>query len=160
NRVLGFLVHSVERIVNMNWEDILPPPQGVGTDHYLTAVTHVDGQMVEIIDGEKVLAEAAPVSEQVSVGVGSVEMHERTAASRVLIVDASSVAGKQTVRRLQGLGIELVAQNDGRQALDYLKGLSAEGKKPSGEFMMMISDIEMPEMDGYTLTTEVRQDPA
>src|SRR5690606_42045632 len=94
NRVLGFLVHSVERTVNMNWEDILPPPQGVGTDHYLTAVTHVDGQMVEIIDVEKVLAEVAPVSEQVSFGVGSVEMHDRTSSNRVLIVDDSSVARK------------------------------------------------------------------
>ncbi len=159
NRVLGFLVHSVERIVNMNWEDILPPPQGVGPDHYLTAVTHVDGQLVEIIDVEKVLAEVAPVSEQVSVGV-SVEMHDRASSSRVLIVDDSSVARKQIIRCLQGLGIDVVAKNDGRQALNYLKELVAEGKKPSEEFMMMISDIEMPEMDGYTLTTEVRQDPA
>lgn len=159
NRVLGFLVHSVERIVNMNWEDILPPPQGVGPDHYLTAVTHVDGQLVEIIDVEKVLAEVAPVSERVSVGITDDETHSRASVSRVLIVDDSSVARKQIIRCLQGLGIEVVAKNDGRQALNYLKELVAEGKKPSEQFVMMISDIEMPEMDGYTLTTEVRQDP-
>ncbi len=76
------------------------------------------------------------------------------------MVDDSSVARKQVVRCLQNLGIEVVARNDGRQALTYLRGLVAEGKKPSEEFIMMISDIEMPEMDGYTLTTEVRQDPA
>lgn len=46
----GFLVHSVERIVNMNWEEIHPPPKGTGRDHYLTAVTRVDNRMVEIID--------------------------------------------------------------------------------------------------------------
>jgi len=68
-QVLGFLVRSVERIVNMNWADILPPPSGVGRDHYLTAVTHIDNQMVEIIDVEKVLAEAAPMSEVVSMEV-------------------------------------------------------------------------------------------
>ncbi|MBZ4341170.1 chemotaxis protein CheW, partial [Mycobacterium tuberculosis] len=50
----GFLVHSVERIVNMNWEEIHPPPKGTGRDHYLTAVTRVDNRMVEIIDVEKV----------------------------------------------------------------------------------------------------------
>jgi chemotaxis signal transduction protein len=49
----GFLVRSVERIVNMNWEEIHPPPKGTGRDHYLTAVTRVDNQLVEIIDVEK-----------------------------------------------------------------------------------------------------------
>jgi len=123
-------------------------------------VTHVEGQMVEIIDVEKVLAEVAPVSEQLSVGISDEETSSKAATSRVLIVDDSSVARKQIIRCLQNLGIEVVAQNDGRQALNYLRGLLAEGKQPSREFVMMISDIEMPEMDGYTLTTEVRQDPA
>lgn len=159
-KVLGFLVRSVERIVNMNWESILPPPKGVGNDHYLTAVTHLEGQMVEIIDVEKVLAEVAPVSEQLSVSIGDEETSSKASTSRVLIVDDSSVARKQIIRCLQNLGIEVVAQNDGRQALTYLQKLVAEGKKPSEEFVMMISDIEMPEMDGYTLTTEVRQDPS
>jgi two-component system chemotaxis response regulator CheV len=45
------------------------------------------------------------------------------------------------------------------QALDYLRKLVDEGKKPEEEFLMMISDIEMPEMDGYTLTAEIRSDP-
>src|SRR5690606_17396907 len=71
----------------------------------------------------------------------------------------SSVARKQVARCLQNLGIEVVARNDGRQALNFLRDLVAQGKKPSEEFIMMISDIEMPEMDGYTLTTEIRQDP-
>jgi len=159
-QVLGFLVRSVERIVNMNWADILPPPSGVGRDHYLTAVTHIDNQMVEIIDVEKVLAEAAPMSEVVSMEVLGTAAGTRAASCKVLVVDDSSVARKQVVRCLQNLGIEVVARNDGRQALTYLRELVAEGKKPSEEFIMMISDIEMPEMDGYTLTTEVRQNPA
>jgi two-component system chemotaxis response regulator CheV len=49
--------------------------------------------------------------------------------------------------------------NDGRQALDYLRAMLDEGRKPDEEFLMMISDIEMPEMDGYTLTAEIRNDP-
>ncbi|WP_163011496.1 chemotaxis protein CheW, partial [Pseudomonas viridiflava] len=44
----GFLVRSVERIVNMNWEEIHPPPKGTGRYHYITAVTQDDNQMVEI----------------------------------------------------------------------------------------------------------------
>jgi two-component system, chemotaxis family, chemotaxis protein CheV len=49
--------------------------------------------------------------------------------------------------------------NDGRQALDDLRAMLDEGRKPDEEFLMMISDIEMPEMDGYTLTAEIRNDP-
>ncbi|EIK53818.1 chemotaxis protein CheV [Stutzerimonas stutzeri TS44] len=159
NRTLGFLVRSVERIVNMNWEEILPPPKGAGSDHYLTAVTHFDGRMVEIIDVEKVLAEAAPVSEAVSAAVIDAGVQARAGSCRVLIVDDSSVARKQIIRCLQNLGVEVVALNDGRQALNHLKAMADEGRRPADEFMMMISDIEMPEMDGYTLTTEVRHDP-
>jgi two-component system chemotaxis response regulator CheV len=158
-KVQGFLVHSVERIVNMNWEEIHPPPKGTGRDHYLTAVTRVDNQLVEIIDVEKILAEVAPISEAVSVGVIDDETHHKAVSLRVLTVDDSSVARKQVSRCLQTVGVEVVALNDGRQALEYLRKLVAEGKKPEEEFLMMISDIEMPEMDGYTLTAEIRNDP-
>ncbi|SEM38528.1 CheW protein [Pseudomonas sp. ok272] len=155
----GFLVRSVERIVNMNWEEIHPPPKGTGHEHYLTAVTRVDNQLVEIIDVEKVLAEVAPAPEAISAGVVDVETQHKALSLRVLTVDDSSVARKQVSRCLQTVGVEVVALNDGRQALDYLRKLVEEGKKPEEEFLMMISDIEMPEMDGYTLTAEIRHDP-
>ncbi|OCR24723.1 chemotaxis protein CheW [Pseudomonas syringae] len=158
-KVQGFLVHSVERIVNMNWEEIHPPPKGTGRDHYLTAVTRVDNQLVEIIDVEKILAEVAPISEAVSVGVIDTETQHKAISLKVLTVDDSSVARKQVSRCLQTVGVEVVALNDGRQALEYLRKLVDEGKKPEEEFLMMISDIEMPEMDGYTLTAEIRNDP-
>lgn len=157
-KIQGFLVHSVERIVNMNWEEIHPPPKGTGRDHYLTAVTRVDNKLVEIVDVEKILAEVAPMSESISVGVVDAATQDKATKLRVLTVDDSSVARKQVTRCLQTVGVEVVALNDGRQALDYLRKLVDEGKKPEEEFLMMISDIEMPEMDGYTLTAEVRSD--
>jgi two-component system chemotaxis response regulator CheV len=158
-KVQGFLVHSVERIVNMNWEEIHPPPKGTGRDHYLTAVTRVDNQLVEIIDVEKILAEVAPISEEVSHGVIDEEVQHKAVSLRVLTVDDSSVARKQVSRCLETVGVEVVALNDGRQALEYLRKMVDEGKKPEEEFLMMISDIEMPEMDGYTLTAAIRNDP-
>lgn len=158
-KIQGFLVHSVERIVNMNWEEIHPPPKGTGRDHYLTAVTRVDNQLVEIIDVEKILAEVAPTPEIISVGVVDAETQAKALTLRVLTVDDSSVARKQVMRCLQTVGVEVVALNDGRQALDYLQRMVEEGKKPEEEFLMMISDIEMPEMDGYTLTAAIRNDP-
>ncbi|AYC32489.1 chemotaxis signal transduction protein CheV [Pseudomonas cavernae] len=158
-KVQGFLVRSVERIVNMNWEEILPPPKGTGREHYLTAVTRLDQQLVEIIDVEKVLAEVAPTSEVISAGVIDQETQSKATSKRVLIVDDSSVARKQVMRCLQTVGVEVVALNDGREALDYLRQLVDAGKRPEEELLMLISDIEMPEMDGYTLTAEIRHDP-
>jgi len=158
-KIQGFLVHSVERIVNMNWEAIQPPPKGTGRDHYLTAVARVDNQLVEIIDVEKILAEVSPVSEAISSGVVNEEVHKKAVSLRVMTVDDSSVARKQVSRCLETVGVEVVALNDGRQALEYLKAMVAEGKDPNEEFLMLISDIEMPEMDGYTLTAEIRSDP-
>ena len=157
-KVQGFLVRSVERIVNMNWSEIHPPPKGTGREHYLTAVTRVDNQMVEIIDVEKVLAEVVPTNEKISDGVIDAESQADAVARTVLIVDDSSIARKQVARCLQEIGVEIVALNDGRQALDWLRARADQGEDVSKSLLMMISDIEMPEMDGYTLTAEVRND--
>lgn len=158
-REQGFLVSAVERIVNLNWEAIHPPPKGTGRDHYLTAVTHLDGQMVEVIDVEKVLAEVSPTSEVISTETLTEQVRISALSKKILIVDDSTVARKQVLRCLQAVGVEVIALNDGRAAYEYLQEMLAAGRNPAEELLMMISDIEMPEMDGYTLTAEVRNDP-
>lgn len=158
-RVQGFLVRSVERIVNMNWSEIHPPPRGTGREHYLTAVTRVDEQMVEIIDVEKILAEVVPMEEGVSEGIIDEQTHTEAVSKRVLVVDDSMIARKQVSRCLEEVGVEVVTLNDGKQALNYLKDMAERGEDVTKELLLMVSDIEMPEMDGYTLTAEVRNDP-
>ena len=155
----GFLVSGVERIVNMNWKDIHSSPKGTGRDHYLTAVTEVDGKLVEIIDVEKILAEVAPINEEISEGVIKDEVKAQAASKRVLIVDDSKIARKQISRCVEAVGVETVLMEDGLQAWEHLQELEASGKRVQDEYMMMISDIEMPEMDGYTLVTSVRSQP-
>lgn len=155
----GFLVSAVDRIVNLNWEDIHAPPKGSGRDHYLTSVTHLDGHLVEVIDVEKVLAEVSPTSEEILTDTLTEEVRISALSKKVLIVDDSSVARKQVLRCLQEIGVEVVALDNGRIAYEYLQKMLEEGRVPAEEFMMMISDIEMPEMDGYTLATTIRNDP-
>lgn len=159
NATQGFLVNSVERIINITWESIHPPPKGAGTGHYLTAVTEVDGKLVEIIDVEKVLSEVSPVSEDISEGVIAEEVSEAAQELNVLIVDDSSVARKQIKRCVETIGVTTTLLNDGREALNYLTAMADDGIDVGKHFMAMISDIEMPEMDGYTLTSAVRSDP-
>ena len=158
SRVQGFLVSAVERIVNLNWGDVHPPPKGAGRGHYLTAVTRVDEQMVEIVDVEKVLAEVILMQNPIPQQAAQAQQISQVGA-RILVVDDSSVARKQVIRCVEALGMEVGALNDGRQALDWLKARADEGSNVPGDLLMMISDIEMPEMDGYTLTAEVRNDP-
>jgi len=154
----GFLVDGVERIINMNWGDIHPPPKGTGKDHYLTAVTEVEGSMIEIIDVEKILAEVSPQDEQISEELLTEEITETAQKQTVMIADDSMIARKQVTKCLEAIGVEVVAFNDGQQAWDHLQELADEGKSVQDEYIMLISDIEMPEMDGYTLTTKIRQD--
>ena len=156
----GFLVRSVERIVNMNWGDIHPPPAGAGKDHYLTAITEVDGQLVEIIDVEKILAEVSPGIDQVSAGVIQDGIADRVIQKHVLIIDDSNIARKQIQSVIDGMGIRTTIKKDGKEAMQYLHELIEQGKDPLDEVLMVICDIEMPEMDGYTFTTAVRNDPA
>jgi two-component system chemotaxis response regulator CheV len=154
----GFLVAGVERIVNMNWGDIHPPPKGTGREHYLTAVTEVDGKLVEIIDVEKVLAEVSPMNEKMSENVVSTQVAEDAKELHVLIVDDSKIARKQVTRCLEEVGVTVTALNDGLQAWTHLQDLTDSGVRVQDKYLMLISDIEMPEMDGYTLTTKVRND--
>lgn len=154
----GFLVGAVERIINLNWEEIHPPPKGTGRDHYLTAVTRFDDQLIEVIDVEKILAEVSPAPEEVSGDALTEQLRISALNKKILIVDDSSVARKQVLRCLQALGVAVIALNDGRSAYEYLKEMLSEGRDPATELLMLISDIEMPEMDGYTLTAEIRND--
>ncbi|WP_207062399.1 chemotaxis protein CheV [Motiliproteus sp. SC1-56] len=157
-QVLGFLVQKVDRIVNTNWEEIHPPPKGAGTSGYLTAVTELDGKLVEILDVEKILAEVAPQTEAVAPELAEQIRSAAGERPRVLVVDDSSVARKQLERCLQGLDIEVTALNNGKEALTFLQREADAGRDVPREYLMVISDIEMPEMDGYTLTASLRAD--
>ena len=159
-RVQGFLVDSVDRIVNMNWRDILPPPKGASGGSYLTAVTQVDDQLVEIIDVEKVLKEVVGGSDKVS--QSAIRQLDTSVERQVLIVDDSVVARNQVKRVLDQLGLKSAMANDGQAAIDQIRAWAAQqgkGQRISNWLALVISDIEMPKMDGYSLTRLIREDP-
>lgn len=157
-KIQGFLVAGVDRIVNINWDTVKPPPRQSGSDVYLTAVTEIDEQLVGIIDVEKVLAEVAPMDDSVSEALDTESFREKSAALRILVVDDSSVARKQVQRCMEAIGFEVIVRDDGRQALTYLQSLTEDGSDINDHLAMMISDVEMPEMDGYTLVASCKQD--
>ncbi|WP_429080440.1 chemotaxis protein CheV [Aeromonas bivalvium] len=157
--IQGFLVHSVERIINMNWESILPPPKGAGRINYMTAVTEVDGELVEILDVERILNEISPVSTEVSQDLVQASVEHNTQGRPVLVADDSSVARKQVQRALDAIGVQCLLAKDGREALNMLLEMAKKGLIKD-QIALVISDIEMPEMDGYTFTAEIRNNPS
>ena len=156
--IQGFLVHSVERIINMNWESILPAPKGAGRINYMTAVTEVDGELVEILDVERILNEISPVSTEVSTELVEASVERNPHGRPVLVADDSSVARKQVQRALEAIGVQCMLAKDGREALNMLLEMSKNGPIKD-QIALVISDIEMPEMDGYTFTAEIRNNP-
>lgn len=156
--VQAFLVASVDRIVNLNWEGILPPPGTAGRQHYLTAISNVDEQLVEIIDVEKVLAEIVPYNARVSREKLADPLLEKARGREVLLVDDSGVALAQLRETLSQLGIKMHMASDGLKALAMLKHWADTGQVMTDKLLMVFTDAEMPEMDGYRLTTQIRAD--
>lgn len=161
--VQGFLVGKVDHIVNMTWKEVMHPPSTVGRDHYLTAITKLKKddkeEIIEIIDVEKVLAEIIEYDVSISEGVLDKTIANELVGIKILHADDSSTARKQVQATLEPLGIEIIAAQNGLQALNILKGWIKEGKQIEDEILMLITDAEMPIMDGYKLTSEVRANP-
>ncbi len=155
--VQGFLVAGVERIVTLSWKDMMPPPEGAGKSSYLTAVTEIDKEMVSILDVEKILNEINPVSTDLSEDVADETVGEELGDRIVMIADDSTVARNQVRRALEPLGIKMALAKNGQDALDQLTAIAETCENSITEKVaLMVSDIEMPEMDGYTLTAEVK----
>lgn len=156
NRVShGFVVDKIEKITVIDWSEVKPPSAGLGNRSYITGVANVNNRMVQILDVEKVLDELGIYQ------IGDVEHLTDVDIRRdvpILIVDDSVIALKQTKRTLDQLQVPFITAKDGKDALELLKRLASEHDDITDKVSMVISDIEMPEMDGYTLTQEIRND--
>jgi two-component system chemotaxis response regulator CheV len=157
--VQGFLVGAVERIINTNWDAIMPPPQGTGRASYLTAVTEVENELIEILDVEKILNEISPLNAEVSADVAEGLTTEGKEDKIIFIADDSAVARNQVKKALTSLGLEIELAKNGLEALNRLKEIAEEYGDITKRIGVLVSDIEMPEMDGYTLTAEIKNTP-
>ncbi|TBU93398.1 chemotaxis protein CheV [Phytopseudomonas dryadis] len=153
----GLHVQSVERIVQCSTRDVRPPPPGSGTRAFITGVTQIDGTIVQILDIEKVLHEIAPAAvEEVDEQLLSPDERQLLQGRRVLVVDDSHVALQQTLITLRKLDLNCQAVRSAASALELLQGAQQAGQP----IEVLVSDIEMPEMDGYTLVQQIRKDSA
>jgi two-component system, chemotaxis family, chemotaxis protein CheV len=158
---LAFVVSGVNRIHRLVWGQIEPVgPILDGMTNSVTGIIKMEDRNILILDMEKILGELNPqyaIRDDVEITPVSVDLHYKA-----LIADDSSPIRKILSRKLEQAGFIIRTACDGSEAWDYLKELktlSQKEKRPINNYIdIVISDIEMPQMDGYSLCQSVKQD--
>jgi len=158
-RTLGFLVHGVDRIIRVEWDRVRAPEAVTSGSHaYITAITELDnGRLVSIVDVEQIMANT--FGEAV---IGQIDRISSDQEFNVFFVDDSSVARKKISEVLEKLGVKHKHAQNGLEAWTRLSGMAAHaqqtGHSLKGEVNLVLVDAEMPEMDGYVLTKNIKSD--
>ncbi|MBZ0105129.1 MAG: chemotaxis protein [Sulfuricella denitrificans] len=162
-RTQGFLVESVDTILRLDWSEIKVPPEMLVAQMggLVTAVTQLqDGRLVMLMDVEKILAETTHYDEHEIIFSSLIPLEEERT---IFFTDDSPVARKQIERTLNALNIRFRSATNGKQAWEELLQIAARAdtaRQPVKNFIQLIlTDVEMPEMDGYILTKNIKSDP-
>jgi two-component system chemotaxis response regulator CheV len=158
---LAFVVSGVNRIHRLMWGQIEPTGQFLnGMTNSVTGIVKMEDRNILILDMEKILRELNPqyaIRDDVEIPPINVDLNYKA-----LIVDDSSPIRKILSKKLEQAGFVIRAKSDGSEAWEYLKELktlSQKEKRPIYDYIdIVISDIEMPQMDGYSLCQSVKQD--
>ncbi|MBI5784013.1 MAG: chemotaxis protein CheV [Rhodocyclales bacterium] len=160
----GFLVEAVDTILRLDWAQMRVPPSMLTSSKLgglVTAITELaDGRLVMMLDVERVLSETTKIDDEfLFTAIKPIGLENVT----ILYADDSSVARSQIERTLNALGIKAIPAVNGRVAWDELRRLAdhaeASGKKVKDMLQLVLTDVEMPEMDGYILTKNIKSDP-
>lgn len=158
-RTLGFLVHSVDRIIRVEWDRVRAPEAVTSGSHsYITAITELpSGKLVSIVDVEQIMANT--FGEAV---IGLIEPMQDAERLNVFFVDDSTVARKKIAEVMEKLGVKHRHAQNGMEAWIRLSGMAAHaqqtGQSLRDELNLILVDAEMPEMDGYVLTKNIKSD--
>lgn len=159
----GFLVAAVDTILRLDWSAMRVPPEMLTAQMggLVTAVTELaDKRLVMMLDVEKILSETTHFDDShLFVGLKPIEHSNKT----VFFADDSSVARKQIERTLDAMEVKYISAINGKQAWEELQRLAAQADAanvPMTDIIQLVlTDVEMPEMDGYVLTKFIKSDP-
>lgn len=162
-RTQGFLVEGVDTILRLDWAQMRVPPEMLTAKlgGLVTAVTELaDGRLVMLLDVERVLAETTKIDDEfLFQSIPALNREDLT----VLFADDSSVARGQIERTLKAMGVRYVGAINGQVAWDELQKIAAQaaaaGRQVKDMVQVVLTDVEMPEMDGYILTKNIKSDP-
>ena len=155
----GFLVHDVDRIIRVDWDQVKPPQSMLmGNDALITAITELpDGKLVSILDVEQILARA--------IGIEEIPVLDKIVSTRehlVFFADDSTVARKEITKVLEAMGVKFQQATNGLEAWEKLQTMAAraqqQGTLLKDQISVILTDAEMPEMDGYVLAKNIKAD--
>ncbi len=156
--VQGFLLHGVDRIARVEWDRMRAPDAMLGGgDGWITAITGLpDGKLVSVLDVERVLGAVYGEAD-----VPDLEPVARPGAT-LFFADDSALARREIVRVLDQLQVRYQHASNGREAWARLQAMAtrseAEGEPLVRRLQLVLTDAEMPEMDGYVLTRCIKSD--
>jgi two-component system chemotaxis response regulator CheV len=154
-KVVGFLVSGIDKIIETNWKEIKAPAKALGSNVFITGTVEVDEKLVQLMDVELLIHRSYPnMSTNVQVSVTDLE-REHLKQLNILVVDDSRTARKQLTDVLSYLNVPFEVTDNGHLALEIMHKKAAAG----APIDLLVSDIEMPGLDGYELTFEVRSAP-
>ena len=159
----GFLVEGVDTILRLDWSQMKVPPDMLVAEMggLVTAVTELpDGRLVMMMDVEKVLSETTNYDEEIVYrNIKPLDDPSLT----VFFADDLVVARKQITRTLEAMNVKYVSSINGLEAWNELEKIAtyaqASGQKITDLVSLVLTDVEMPEMDGYILTKKIKTDP-
>ncbi len=159
----GFLVEAVDTILRLDWSAMKVPPDMLNAQlgGLVVAVTELpDKRLVMMMDVEKVLADTGNfgTDEAIFKHIPQIGVANRT----VFYVDDSPVARKQIARTLDAMGVQYIVAVNGKKAWEELNRLADAADTAhipvSNLIQVILTDVEMPEMDGYMLTRKIKED--
>ncbi len=153
----AFIVDQVERIHRMSWEKILPVPSIViDVACPVTGVLDLEGDLVIMLDFESIAAQISHENQEVTAVANPQDIPR--ASFRVLVADDSGTVRKAIVSILRKSGYEdVICFEHGRQAWDWIREQLAQKPTEGAVADLLISDVEMPAMDGFHLTRNIKQ---
>ena len=149
---VGFMVRKVDKISECRWDDIQPAPATVGQHVYISGVTRSEDKLIQLLDIEMLLEAIYP--EQFNQTDIELSLPEQALLSRmnILLVDDSPTARRQLSHALDSIEVDYQVTDNGKSALQMMEQAASQ-EQP---FQIIVSDIEMPGLDGYELTFEIR----
>jgi two-component system chemotaxis response regulator CheV len=165
--VQAFAVEDVREIVRLDWDQVLPA-EGSHAGAVITGIARLDGatadtRLAQVLDVEQILKTVMPVTtEEINREVVGPEL-VLPAGSVILAVDDSAVARSVIELGLKAMGVHYIMTKTGKEAWERLQSISddavAAGQAATDKVAVVLTDLEMPEMDGFTLTRLIKQDP-
>ncbi|MHA2939642.1 chemotaxis protein [Vibrio sp. RC27] len=153
-KVVAFMVRTIEKIVECDWRSIEPSPDTAGHNVFVTGITRYQEKLIQLLDVELLLSKIYPQEESTKRAILSDVDREKLKPFNIMLVDDSSIARKQLSDALEFINIPYCVCNNGLEALEKMKELSQMGQGID----ILVSDIEMPGLDGYELAFEVQND--